>query len=178
MYALKIVLGFLILVSCHAVFASEDDPSQDSFKDFICKHRRDYRDATNEVQRTRIFRTRVSELRNFFKNSLSIKNWRGIVRDISTTTDSKVSLEISFGCGIKMGTWNNALSDIGDFTLIDIDSELAERIAPLSIGQKITFSGTLSPDRINFIREKSITEQGAMTAPEFLIQFTAINAPK
>ena len=173
----KIVFVLLLFLSCHAVSASEEHPSQDSFKNLICKHRREYRDAANEVQKTKIFRTRVRELRTFFENSLSIKNWRGVVREISTTTDSKVSLEVSFGCGIKIGTWNNALSDMGDFTLIDIDSEIAERITSLSIGQKITFSGNLIQHQINFIREKSITEQGAMIAPEFLIEFTDIIFP-
>ena len=71
-------------------------------------------------------------------------------------------------------TWNNALSDIFDETLIENGSELYNAIADLSKGDKVVFSGTFASDERDFIREASVTERGSMTDPEFILKFSDV----
>ena len=83
-----------------------------------------------------------------------------------------VSIKVADGIYIK--TRNNALSDISDHTLIDTTSSLFARVAVLTIGQKIRFSGAFVRDDLDCFKEGSITVDGAMTEPEFIIRFSDI----
>jgi hypothetical protein len=72
-------------------------------------------------------------------------------------------------------TWNNALSDIEDDTLIDPKSALFAKASALSVGQEVTFSGAFRPYTTDCIREGSLTLSGSITEPEFIFRFSDVS---
>jgi hypothetical protein len=102
--------------------------------------------------------------------------WAGQVKTLSSNNEGRGVLAVSVSDDITLQTWNNALSDIGDKTLIDPHSSLFAKASKLSVGQFIVFSGAFIRDPSDCFRETSMTVQGGMTAPEFIFRFVAIRA--
>jgi len=92
----------------------------------------------------------------------------GIVEDLSTTTEGKASFSIRLlDSDVRVGTWNNEFSDVADNTLIPQNSSLYKMLSDLQMGNMVRIFGS-------FGREKSVTEQGKMTDPEFLFRFKSV----
>ena len=106
----------------------------------------------------------------------AVKNWVGFVEEVSSNGDGYGVLTLQTGNGIKIGTWNNSLSDAGDNTLIDPDSAVFEQAVTLSVGQAVKFSGKFVRDKVDCVRDRSLTQAGSMEEPEYVMRFTAIEA--
>jgi hypothetical protein len=131
-------------------------------------------DTDNELQVVKVRHERTAQIRNLLP-SLHVRNWTGTVDDVSTTLggDSGV-LTVSLTDDIKVGTWNNGLSDFEDHTLIDVDSPLYDKLADLSNGDDVTFSGKFVRDADSGIGEQSMMDISGMTTPTFTFKFTSI----
>lgn len=107
--------------------------------------------------------------------STQVRNWTGTVRTLSTNGDGKGVILIKLSDGTTVGTWNNAFSDIGDATLVDPSSPVYRAALGLKVGAAVSFSGELrrSSDSDCF-REQSMTMNGSMTDPIFLMRFSAL----
>ena len=70
---------------------------------------------------------------------LGAVNWVGKISTLSSNSEGKGVLEIEIANDIHIKTWNNALSDISDQTLIDPGSTLFAKISALKVGQKVVF---------------------------------------
>jgi hypothetical protein len=84
---------------------------------------------------------------------------------MKTTGDGKAYIEIEISPGIHVKTWNNALSDVADDTLIDQNSPVFSAVADLGVGDAVTFSGAFVSAKEDFVREASMSESGSMSEP-------------
>jgi hypothetical protein len=108
-------------------------------------------------------------------SSLIVNNWRGKIYKMSSNSDGKGVLELAIGPNVYLKTWNNAFSDLVDYTLIDPSSPVGRAAIALSIGQSVIFSGEFIVDSgQGCVREASLTLAGSMTEPEFIFRFSAI----
>lgn len=103
-----------------------------------------------------------------------VQDWVGQVSTRSTNNEGKGVLRISIGPDVAVKTWNNALSDIGDRTLIEPGSPAFNVMGTLRNGDWVRFSGRFFPDQTDCVREPSMTIRGTMTSPEFIFRFDDI----
>lgn len=107
--------------------------------------------------------------------SLAIKDWIGHIEKLSTNADGKGVLTIKIADNVYVQTWNNAISDIDGETLIDPDSPLYQKVSSLKTGQLVSFSGSFIRNKVDCVRESSLTLQGSIESPEFIMRFSNIS---
>ncbi|HWO56434.1 MAG TPA: hypothetical protein VNN55_02590 [bacterium] len=134
-----------------------------------------YEDAPNELKKSALRTNRRGEIANALSGDRTVSSWAGTLRDMGTNSEGKAYVSIQLeGSKIRVQTWNNALSDITDGTLIDQSSPIFDALSGLSEGDRVTFDGRFMADDRDFIEEQSVTERGSMTSPEFTFRFTRI----
>ncbi len=132
-------------------------------------------DGANQLKLSKLRTSRGAALRAALP-SRAAKAWAGTISKLSTNSDGQAVVAVELPCGVEVKTWNNALSDIEDGTLISQKSALFGVLADLKVGMSIQFSGRLFPDRVTGFKESSLTEAGSMKEPEFLMKFSAASA--
>jgi hypothetical protein len=135
-----------------------------------------YRAAPNEIQKTELRFSRKADIERLFGQK-SATNWVGTLEKVKTNQDGTtyISIKLAPSGAAFVKTWNNRLSDLGSGTMIERGSPLYRALSAFSEGQAIVFSGEFLADGgQDFLRETSLTEDGSMTAPEFVMRFTAI----
>ena len=106
---------------------------------------------------------------------MECNGWTGRLEEMTTTSKGNACLKISFEGGpVTIATYNNELSDIGDNTLIPLNCDLFNKVTDLKTGMVVKISGHFLADEQDFIKESSLTENGSMTEPEFIVKFTQI----
>lgn len=131
----------------------------------------------NEIQRTALRDARRAALQEAVP-SLHVEGWEGTVDEVTTTFDGKATLSIKLPCTAEVKTWNNTFSDSmdGNSTLVAKGSPLYARLATLSRGTKVRFSGDFIRDSgKDYLRESSVSEAGSMTDPEFIFRFSDVS---
>lgn len=104
----------------------------------------------------------------------SARDWVGTVSELSTNNDGKGVLSVTLSDGVVIGTWNNALSDIGSDTLIEASSPVFAAMGTLKDNQAVTFSGNFIKSDVDCVSEKSLSLSGSMRSPAFAFRFSAI----
>ena len=104
-----------------------------------------------------------------------VDGWVGKVAHLSTNGDGKGVLAVEIGPDVFVKTWNNAVSDIRDGTLLEPGSPIYTRALSLRRGQRVQFSGTLFANETDCVRESSLTLQGSLTKPEFIFRFSDLS---
>ena len=133
-----------------------------------------YQNAPNELKKSAVRVARKQKIQELVP-SLQFENWFGKLKRMATTSDGSAYITIQFeGVPISIRTRNNSLSDIGDKTLIPVNSPLFNAISELKEGTRVIVSGHFLSSDIDFIQEESITEDGSMTEPAFVTQFTQV----
>lgn len=128
-----------------------------------------YAKAKTDLRRSKVLRDRNRKLVAAGTNA---KSWRGTITDVGANGEGKAYVEIEIADGITVGTWNNALSDIGDDTLIPESSPLYDVLLELEPGDEVVFSGKFLRD----FEPSNLTEYFAIETPEFVMKFTSIKA--
>ena len=108
-------------------------------------------------------------------HGLTVRNWVGTVYSLDTNGDGKGVIEITIGENVYIKTWNNALSDISDNTLLDPSSRLYATAVNLHKGQTIRFSGSFFSSSGDCFEESSVSLAGSLTEPEYIFRFSAIS---
>ena len=75
------------------------------------------RDAETELQESVALRKRDDDLCALLGDRTAM-NWTGKITEVGANGEGKAHVEIELADNIRVKTWNNALSDIGDNTLI------------------------------------------------------------
>jgi hypothetical protein len=134
-----------------------------------------YDDAPNELKKSALRVQRKSAIEQSLPE-LTVSNWIGTLDEMGTNSEGKAYIAVKLGGAksITIKTWNNALSDSGDRTLIENGSALYGTLGDLSEGTRIRFSGEFLAGEKDHVREGSMSEHGAMTDPEFLMRFSAV----
>lgn len=107
---------------------------------------------------------------------MRVDGWFGSVETLSSSSAGKGVLVIRIAPHITLGTVNNDLSESLSPvpTLIGADSPVLPAAAGLSPKQTVRFSGTFVRAGADCAYEKSLTQAGSMTDPEFLFQFSSL----
>lgn len=133
-----------------------------------------YGEGANEFQKSEVRRQRAQALAALLVGR-SVQNWAAQISSMSTNSDGNGVLSLVLpGSHIKIATWNNALSDIEDNTLIPHASPLYSQVANLAEGDTVFFSGRFASGDLDYVKESSLTEEGAMTEPEFIFTFASV----
>ena len=148
--------------------------SSEKFRSIIDSARNEYLTARNNIIKTEARQNRRRQLASAFENVV-VTDWIGFVVQLDTTSDGMVIFGVVLDqSDIELSTWNNALSDIFDNSLIKSDSAIYRQLRSLGEGDKIKFSGSFFSDESDFFTEKSLTEEVSMMDPEFLFKFHSV----
>jgi len=154
-------------------------PDQAAFESERAVFAKRYRDADTEMRKSAVFSEAAERAVAIFKPTQgTLSSWRGTLKEVTTDEGGArafvvIESELS-GLTVGYRTWNNALSDISDKTAIAKGSAVYKQLIDLKPGAAVIFSGRVIGDRIRGIKEVSLTESGAMRAPEFLLRFSSI----
>lgn len=129
-----------------------------------------YRSATNDLQKGSARATRSKAICAAL-SSFTASGWVGRVATLSSNSDGKGVLGIEIGPKIYVTTWNNEVSDFQDKTLLDPGSGVFRTASTLKQGQLVMFSGDFRPASPDCIRESSVTLDGSIRSPEFIMRF-------
>lgn len=157
-----------------ASFVMPDPPAlQNKFLAFIRTAQEKARAAKNDMQRGGILSERNQNICGILQMP-TVENWIGRVDDVNSTSDGKGVLSVEIFEDVLIKTWNNALSDVLDNTLLDPGSAIFKAAANLDSDDPVRFSGSFIPDPNTCIREGSLTLRGKLSEPEFLFRFSKI----
>jgi len=106
--------------------------------------------------------------------SKEVSGWTGKLTTVDANNDGKGILTIEIAKDVKVSTWNNALSDIGDKTLIDQNTPLFQSALGVKKGQVVTFGGSFIDAPDECIREQSFTLTGKLQTPTYVFRFASI----
>ncbi len=101
-----------------------------------------------------------------------VKGWVGAVKEVDRDPGGRTILSIALPDGTLVKTWNNAMSDIEDKTLILAGTPLAAAVGKLAVGDPVRFSGTFFSDEPDCYRSSRLSLDQSMTEPSFLFRFT------
>ena len=113
-------------------------------------------------------RKRKKELTNF---NYDFSNWNGKIEAIESVGDEYAYVSISVCKNVTIKTWNNEFSDMMDKTLIHIDSEIYEILLDLEKGNSVITSGSFIQSDSDYFQETSVTNNGSLSEPEYLVHF-------
>jgi hypothetical protein len=122
--------------------AVEMSAQQQQFLSIISDFAQKYDAAPNDMAKGALRPQRAKAICALLKD-LTIKDWVGTVSKLSSNNEGKGVLVIGLNEQTRVQTWNNALSDISDKTLIQPGTALHEAAVQLSEGQRVVFSGRL-----------------------------------
>ena len=103
-----------------------------------------------------------------------VNNWEGKIKKITTNNQGKGILSVIIDNGIFIETWNNAISDYWDQTLIETDSKVYTQLLELNEGDSILFSGNFIESSSACFGTQNFTNRSSISKPEFTFMFTNI----
>jgi len=103
-----------------------------------------------------------------------VKDWVGQIAKLSSNTDGKGVLVISIAEHASISTLNNEFSDAEYKTLIDPASEVYQRAVQMKEGDTVVFSGNLFRSEADCAYESSVTLDGSMTEPAYILRFSKL----
>ena len=129
-----------------------------------------YKSGANDMAKGAARPLRAKEICGLL-TSVSVRNWVGRISKLSTNGDGKGVLAVQIGDDVYVQTWNNDVSDVVDHTLIDPASALFAKASALSEGQQVLFSGSFQHSDTDCVEESSLTMDGSLTEPAFIVRF-------
>lgn len=101
-------------------------------------------------------------------------NWTGIIKNVGANGEGKAYVDIEIADRIRVQTWNNALSDIGDNTLIPTSSKFFNDLVAMAEGDLVTFSATFLRGSNSCLKKGNLTDIFYGISPEFIVRFSDI----
>jgi hypothetical protein len=154
---------------------------QKTFTTVIESFETPYNNADTEIKKTSVRFDRKDAISQYFSQSgnLQFQGWTGQVQALTTESDGKAYVSIKLaGSGVVIETWNNSASDLFANSMIPRGDPLYPSLMNLKEGDNVTVSGAFIQDDskgLDYIVESSLTEDGSMTGPEFIVKFSQIN---
>lgn len=144
---------------------------QQQFIDILDDFAARYSQAPNEMAQGALRPQRAKAICSLMNRDWQVRGWLGKVKKMSSNNEGKGVIEISISPRISVKTWNNALSDIGNHTLLEPGSLPHTQAVQLRPGQNVEFSGTFLLGDKDCLRELSLTQRGSMSEPEWIFRF-------
>ena len=159
-----------------AIAAKSIPGDEDSMIGIVQQAHRAYSAAgSNQLQAGSTRPARAKSLCALMTNT-GVRDWTGVVSTLSTNNDGRGVLGVRIADDLELKTWNNALSDISDLTLLQPDSPMYRAALELKEGVAVKFSGQFIRNDQDCFRESSLTMAGSMTSPSFIFRFSSIKA--
>jgi hypothetical protein len=158
-----------------AASTSSSVGQQDAFVGIVEEARRRYQAAANDMAKGGVRAWRKDAICKALP-SLTVDDWKGEIYLLSSNSDGKGVVAITIGPDIYVKTWNNSLSDINGHTLIEPNSSVFRTLSAMKKGDHVRFSGRFVPGNADCALEGSLTQDGSMTEPEFILRFSAVSA--
>jgi hypothetical protein len=131
-----------------------------------------YKSAGNDLEKSSIRTSRGKSIEAVLSGDYSIVGWLGQIESMKTNREGDANISV----GLLKSTATLESSSWDDKTLIKHNSRLYNTIAKMSEGDTVVFAGIFLPsDKFSFVKEKSISEYGSMSSPEFSFQFISID---
>jgi hypothetical protein len=156
-------------------------PQEAAFASMVKSFVPSYNQADTEIRKTNVRFERKQAMAKFFSGSdgLRFQNWVGIVKSVTTESDGEAALSLTLlgDSDLTIATWNNSFSDSSAHTMIARSDSLYGSLMNIKSGDVVRVSGTFlsSGSAADEIKESSLTEEGAMTSPDFIVRFTEIH---
>ena len=149
---------------------------QTKFENVIATYKGQYRQAETDLQKG-YSRTQRKQAIQALNMQGKANGWIGVIKKIGANNEGKAYVSIALNRDLQVKTWNNAISDSFDNTLITPNSPLYNTLLSMKEGQEVKFSGhflTNAYKNEDCYEESSLSTAGAMLSPEFLFQFDEI----
>ena len=130
--------------------------------------------AENDMVRGGILDVRNKKICKLLQH-FRIDNWTGKVIRVDSNSNGKGVLYVEIYNDITLQTWNNAMSDIVDKTLIQPGTKVFTQASKLKSGNKVKFSGSFVVHNETCISEQSMRLRGKVEEPEFTFRFSSIS---
>jgi hypothetical protein len=105
-------------------------------------------------------------------------NWTGKITEVGANGEGKAHVEIELADNVRVKTWNNALSDIGDNTLISPSSSFFNNLVAMSEDTIVTWSGKFLSGTDFCLKKANLTNIFYARDPQFIVKFSNIKATK
>lgn len=171
-----IVVGALVGGGRSAVPAAPSVPlpsDQARFIAAITQARSQFTSAPNELAAGGMRNVRQQTICSALQGQ-SASGWIGKIAYLSTNGDGKGVITVELAPGLHVSTWNNAISDFSDKTLIDPDTQFFRSLVTMKRGDTVRFSGGFFPSNLDCVGEQSVTIAGSMRSPVFTMRFSSI----
>jgi hypothetical protein len=99
--------------------------------------------------------------------SLKVRDWAGEIRSMQTDSQGDAYL------GIRLEGSNSIVLKV---QRVKKGTEVYKKLSELKNGDKILFSGTFLRGDLDYLKETSWTERGAMTQPDFTFELEDASA--
>lgn len=133
-----------------------------------------YSAASTDLQKSDIIRTRDTQICSAVGTQFN--DWVGTVKEVGANNQGKAHLSVDLSPSVKISTWNNALSDYSDNTLIPQGSELYNELVKMNKGAKVSVSGAFIASDSSCIRATNVTKTFTALDPDYLVRFTSVKA--
>lgn len=132
--------------------------------------------AENDMQKGAAKAVRNKAICDLLRLKRVVSGWVGSVESIGANGDGFGVVSIMIADDVYIKTWNNALSDYGDNTLIKPGTELFDTAATLKKGQLVEFDGTFIKGKADgeCVHESSMSLDGSLREPEYVFSFRRI----
>jgi hypothetical protein len=145
-------------------------PDEAKFIAGLLAARSAYEEAKTDFAKGAIRPQRAKAICAVLKSN-QVNNWKGKLVRLTTNGDGKGVLAVEIAPGIILKTFSTSLSDASSDTLIEPDSKLYSTLGELSQGDQVKFSGTFFSKSTDCLNEASLTMNGSLTSPEFIMRF-------
>lgn len=156
--------------------AADVPTTQQAMSDAVAQGRIDAESAETDLQRANVLNVRSDAMCESVPDG-AVDDWSGTVVTVDANGEGKAVFVVSIEEDIEIGTWNNALSDISDNTLIEQGTPLYDAALGLAPGDTVTFSGTLvsgSDANDACYYTSNITEAMSIDSPDYIIKFETL----
>lgn len=150
--------------------------AEGAFIEGVLKAAKSYEDASTELKETKAIKDRDKSL--CASTNGSFTKWEGEITEIGSAGDGDANVSIQIHDTIRIATWNNSFSDIGDQTLIKENSKLWEKLLDMEEGQRVLVSGSFVSDGASCVKTSNATKIFGALDPDFLAKFTDVTAVK
>ncbi|WP_051231336.1 hypothetical protein [Kaistia adipata] len=103
-----------------------------------------------------------------------VKDWVGAIRATDADSGGRLTVTVALPDGTLVKTWNNAMSDLDDNTLVPAGTPLAGTFGKLKAGDAVRFAGTFFSDEADCYRSTRLALGQSVMEPSFLFRFTAV----
>jgi hypothetical protein len=132
-------------------------------------------DAETELQQSVALRKRDDALCAVLNKRVAT-NWTGKITEVGSNSEGYAHVEIELADGVRVKTWNNAFSDIGDDTLISPSADFFDNLVAMSEDTVVTWSGKFAAGDSFCLKKANLTQTFYGIDPQFIVKFSNIES--